>query len=185
MTVYGYARVSTRGQSVQAQTVALREAGASQIVTEQLSGTLEQRPALDGLLERLEAGDTLLIVRLDRLGRSLPHLVGTIEELSARGVAVRSLHEQIDTDSANGRLMLSLFASLAQFERDLISERTKAGLVAARQRGRGPGRPRALTREKIEAAHKLRAAGDSYGAIASALGVSKSTIARHFQNTKD
>lgn len=155
VTRYGYARVSTKGQSLQPQRAALRAAGASEIVSEKISGTFHSRPALDSLLERLTDGDELLVVRLDRLGRSLPHLVGTVEGLAARGVGVRSLHEQIDTSSANGRLMLGLFAALAQFERDLISERTKAGLAAAKAAGRRPGRPVLMDARKLDAARVM------------------------------
>jgi Site-specific recombinases, DNA invertase Pin homologs len=136
VTVYGYARVSTANQSLLPQQVALRDAGASVVVTEKVSGTFPERPALDGLVKSLVPGDGLLVVRLDRLGRSC-RTWSLIEDLSERGVSVMSLHEQIDTSSANGRLMVSLFAALAQFERDLISERTKAGLAAARLRRKG------------------------------------------------
>lgn len=181
MTVYGYARVSTRGQSLQPQRLALREAGAGVLVEEKASGTLTERPALDGLLARVADGDQIIVWRLDRLGRSLPHLVATVEGLAARGVAVRSLHEQIDTTTANGRLLLGFFATLAQFERDLVSERTKTGLAAARRAGRVPGRPRALDADKARAADSLRRDGQSHAAIARSLGVSKSTITRHFQ----
>lgn len=179
MTVYGYARVSTANQSLLPQQVALRDAGASVVVTEKVSGTFPERPALDGLVKSLVSGDGLLVVRLDRLGRSLPHLVSLIEDLSERGVSVMSLHEQIDTSSANGRLMMNLFAALAQFERDLISERTKAGLAAARLQGRVPGRPSVMTSQRLEAATQLRGQGMSYQKIASALGVSRATVVRH------
>ena len=184
MAVYGYARVSTANQSLTPQKVALRAAGASVVVSEKRSGTFQDRPVLDSLLERLRPGDTLLVVRLDRLGRSLPHLVGLIEELSGHGVDVVSLHEQIDTSSANGRLVLALFSALAQFERDLISERTKAGLAAARAAGRHPGRPTVMTKEKLEAATALRTAGQSYAKIAAALGVSRATVVRHIAGTR-
>ena len=179
VTVYGYARVSTANQSLLPQQVALRDAGAAVVVTEKVSGTFPERPALDGLVKSLVPGDGLLVVRLDRLGRSLPHLVSLIEDLSERGVSVMSLHEQIDTSSANGRLMVSLFAALAQFESDLISERTKAGLAAARLQGRVPGRPSVMTSERLDAAQRLRADGLSYEKIATALGVSRATVVRH------
>lgn len=179
MTVYGYARVSTKNQSLSPQTGQLLGAGADEVIREKASGTLRDRPQLDALLERLGPGDTLLVVRLDRLGRSLQHLVGLVEELGSRGVSVRSLHEQIDTGSANGRLMLSLFAALAQFERDLISERTKAGLAAAKAKGRGPGRPSVMTPAKVEAAEVMRSEGLSYRKIGEALGVSRATVVRH------
>lgn len=177
MAVYGYARVSTRGQSLTPQRVALRQAGVEHLVEEKLSGVADSRPQLERLLETLQPGDTLVVYRLDRLGRSLPHLVATVEDLAKRGISFRSLHENIDTGSANGRLLLGFFALLAQFERDLISERTKAGLAAARSRGRAPGRPRALVGDKLAAAHSLRERGHSYASIARSLGVAKSTVA--------
>lgn len=137
----GYARVSTKGQTVRPQRIALRTAGVDQIIEETRSG-ISDRPALDKLLSALSPGDELVVTRLDRLGRSMPHLVAVVTDLQARGVDFLSLHEQIDTSTATGKLQLSLFAAFAQFERDLISERTKAGLVAAREAGRLPGRPR-------------------------------------------
>ncbi|MDO5729760.1 MAG: recombinase family protein [Actinomycetaceae bacterium] len=177
MTVYGYARVSTKGQSLAPQRVALRQAGVEHLVEEKLSGVADSRPQLARLLDTLAPGDTLVVYRLDRLGRSLPHLVSTVEDLANRGVSFRSLHENVDTSSANGRLMLGFFALLAQFERDLISERTKAGMVAAAAQGRAPGRPRALVGEKLDVARSLRDRGYSYAAIARSLGVAKSTVA--------
>ena len=181
MSTYGYARVSTRNQSLSPQRIALNGAGADEVFCEKISGTFRQRPVLDELLGRLCERDTLLVVRLDRLGRSLPHLVATVEELSARGVIVRSLHEDIDTGSANGRLMLGLFAALAQFERDLISERTKAGLVAARAAGKTVGRPVVMSAAKLEAARVMQAEGVSYQKIADALGISRATVVRHLR----
>lgn len=176
MTVYGYARVSTRGQSLTPQRVALRQAGIDELIEEKVSAVASSRPQLEKLLTTVTTGDTLVVYRLDRLGRSLPHLVTTIEDLAHRGVSLRSLHENIDTSSANGRLLLGFFALLAQFERDLISERTKAGLAAARAQGRAPGRPRALTGDKLQAARSLREQGHSYASIGRSLGVAKSTV---------
>ncbi len=183
MTVYGYARVSTKNQSLIPQRTALHAAGVDTIVEEKVSGTFSSRPKLNALLNQLTEGDTLVVVRLDRLGRSLPHLVATVEELTDRGVQVKSLHESIDTGSANGRLMLSLFAALAQFERDLTSERTKAGIAAARKAGRKPGRPVVMTQAKLEAARVMRAEGVSYQKIADALSVSRATVVRHLRGT--
>lgn len=183
MTTYGYARVSTKNQSLTPQHVELLRAGVDELIDEKVSGTFTSRPALDGLLARLQEGDTLVVVRLDRLGRSLPHLVSTVEGLNTRGIAVRSLHESINTSSANGRLLLSLFGALAQFERDLISERTKAGIAAARKAGRPPGRPTVMTPTKLEAARVMRTQGLSYQRIADALGVSRATTIRHLKGT--
>lgn len=183
MATYGYARVSTKNQSLTPQHVALLAVGVDELVDEKASGTFTARPALDALLARLQHGDTLVVVRLDRLGRSLPHLVGTVEQLNARGITVRSLHESIDTSSANGRLLLSLFGALAQFERDLISERTKAGIAAARRAGRAPGRPTVMTPNKLQAAQVMRTQGLSYQHIAEALDISRATVVRHLKGS--
>lgn len=176
MTVFGYARVSTKQQSLQSQRIALSQAGASVIVEEKVSGVAAARPLFEELMQTLDEGDTLVVTRLDRLGRSMQHLVATVESLAGRGVVVRSLHESIDTGSANGKLLLSMFAALAQFERDLIAERTKAGLAAAKSAGKQLGRPRALSIEQQTAARDLRSQGYSYAAIARTLEVAKSTV---------
>lgn len=181
--IVGYARVSTKGQSLAPQRRELLRAGVDKVVEEKAGGT-KARPRLESILDNLSAGDALVVARLDRLGRSLPHLVSVVEGLSARGVAFKSLHEDIDTSSAAGRLQLAMFAAFAQFERDLISERTKAGLAAARAAGRPPGRPPALTAAKLEAAESMRTSGSSYQQIAEALGVSKTTIYRHFRTNQ-
>ena len=139
----GYARVSTEDQDVALQRDALHEAGCREelIFVDKVSGARTQRPGLDACLGALEPGDTLVVWRLDRLGRSMPHLVTLIQELLAKGVAFRSLCDgAIDTTSASGELIFHIFSALAQFERRLIQERTKAGLSAARARGRKGGR---------------------------------------------
>jgi len=143
--VIGYARVSTNSQDLQLQVDSLRNNGvdAKLIFTDRLSGATSERPGLDACLEELRDGDTLLVWRLDRLGRSVRHLVTLIEELRERGVGFRSICDgAIDTTTASGELVFNIFSSLAQFERRLIAERTKAGLAAARARGRLGGRPR-------------------------------------------
>jgi DNA invertase Pin-like site-specific DNA recombinase len=178
MTTYGYARVSTKRQSFLPQREPLKAAGAEVITTERASGTLTDRPKLDSLLNRLKPGDKLVVVSLDRLGRSLQHLIAVIDDLNDRGVEFQSLREQIDTATAGGRLQMQIFGALAEFEASLISERTKAGLAAAREAGRVGGRPRAMDLAKIEAALALRAQGHSFGQIAEALGVSKTTVQR-------
>ena len=155
----------------------LKAAGAEVIITERASG-LADRPKLDALLNRLEPGDRLVVVAFDRAARSVQNLVNIVEDLDARGIEFTSLREQVDTGTPNGRFMVTLFGGLARLEADLISERTKAGLAAARAAGRVPGRPRTMTPEKIEAAVRLRADGYSYGQIASALGVGKTTVLR-------
>jgi DNA invertase Pin-like site-specific DNA recombinase len=139
----GYARVSTNGQELQLQLDALKAAGVTKadVYTDKASGSKTARPGLDKCLQALQPGDTLLVWRLDRLGRSIRHLIDLVEHLRERGVGFKSLCESIDTTTANGKLIFHIFTALAEFERDLIRERTKAGLTAARARGRNGGRP--------------------------------------------
>lgn len=137
----GYARVSTHEQSLDSQIDALKQAGCSRIYCDRISGTKAERPELDRLRELLRPGDTLVLWRLDRLGRSLRDLIAWTDRLSQNGVALHSLTEQIDTSHPAGKLTFHLFAALAEFERNLIRERTLAGLQAARARGRNGGRP--------------------------------------------
>lgn len=146
--VHGYARVSTGDQTSAPQEDALRRAGVERVWTDTASGATTSRPQLDGLRAPLLPGDTLVVWRLDTLGRSTAHLIATIDELAARGVTFRSLTEQIDTGSATGRLILSVRASLAAFERDLIRERTRAGLGAARSSR--VARPSRMRRTRLE-----------------------------------
>jgi DNA invertase Pin-like site-specific DNA recombinase len=135
----GYARVSTKDQTVALQVDALKKAGCTKVHTEVMSGSRSDRPVLAKLLENLRAGDVLVIWKLDRLGRSLQHLVDLVNDLMARKVGLKSLNDPIDTTTSHGRLTFNLFASLAEFERDVIRERTQAGLSAAR--ARPPRRP--------------------------------------------
>jgi DNA invertase Pin-like site-specific DNA recombinase len=143
----GYARVSTKDQNLDMQVDALRETGCEEIFTEVASGAKTARPALDETLSRLRAGDVLVIWKLDRLGRSLKHLVTLATELMERDIGLISLNDPIDTTTPQGRLIFNIFASLAEFERDLIRERTQAGLEAARARGRRGGRPKGLSKQ--------------------------------------
>jgi DNA invertase Pin-like site-specific DNA recombinase len=146
----GYARVSTDEQNTALQHDALTAAGCDRIFTEQASGSLANRPALAEALRLLNGGDTLVVWRLDRLGRSLSHLITLTLNLEARGVSFQSLSEAIDTRTACGRLMFHIMGALAEFERSLISERTKAGLAAARARGAVLGRPRRSRHKRSE-----------------------------------
>ena len=141
----GYARVSTQDQTLDLQKDALKKIGCTKIFTDTASGAQAERKGLEEALEFLREGDTLVVWRLDRLGRSLKHLIETITNLNKRKIGFQSLTESIDTTTSNGRLIFNIFASLAEFERDLIRERTKAGLAAARARGRVGGRPKAQT----------------------------------------
>jgi DNA invertase Pin-like site-specific DNA recombinase len=146
----GYARVSTKEQNLHLQEDALKEAGCEEIYTDIASGSKSQRPGLDKALEFIRAGDTLVVWKLDRLGRSIQHLIETVSALSKRKVAFKSLQENIDTTSSGGKLIFHMFGALAEFERDLIRERTEAGLKAARARGRMGGRPSLLDDRQIK-----------------------------------
>ena len=146
----GYARVSTKEQIHDLQLDALEEAGCEKVYVETASGAKTDRPELAKCLADLRTGDVLIVWRLDRLGRNLKHLVETVETLKERGVGFVSIQDQHDTTTANGRLVFGIFASLAAFERDLIAERTKAGLEAARARGRNGGRPSKLTAKQVD-----------------------------------
>ena len=148
----GYARVSTQDQSADLQVDALGEAGCEEILVEKVSGTRADRPKLEECLRMLRAQDKLVVWRLDRLGRSLQHLVATVSHLEARGIGFESLNEKIDTGSAGGKLIFHLFGALAEFESNLNSERTKAGLQAARARGRMGGRKPKMSKSDIRKA---------------------------------
>jgi DNA invertase Pin-like site-specific DNA recombinase len=175
----GYARVSTHDQDPALQHDALTTAGCQQIFVDKASGKLESRPALDDLLEQARPGDTVVVWRLDRLGRSLRHLLETVSQLEQRGIAFVSLTENIDTTTPGGRLIFHVFGALAEFERDLIRERTRAGLAAARARGRTGGRPTVWTEDKLRTARAMRESGDyDVAAIAKVLGVSRASVYR-------
>ena len=175
----GYARVSTGSQRLDMQLDALTASGCTRVYTDTASGALSARPGLDQALAELDEGDTLVVWRLDRLGRSLPHLVATIDALTRQGVNLKSLHEAIDTTTPTGRLMVHLIASLAEFEREVTIERTIAGLEAARARGASIGRPTVWTPQRAEAASALLAAGATVTEVAQALNVSRATVYRH------
>ncbi|MCJ0895329.1 recombinase family protein [Rhodococcus sp. ARC_M5] len=175
----GYARVSTSEQTSVGQEDALRDAGCYRVWTDVASGATTARPQLDALLDALRPGDTLAVWRLDRLGRSLPHLLETVDALQQRGVGFKSLTESIDTTTSGGRLIFSIFGALAEFERNLIRERTNIGLKAARERGRTGGRPPKLTPVKLQQAVRMRADGLDLNEIAGVLGVSRTTLYRH------
>jgi DNA invertase Pin-like site-specific DNA recombinase len=175
----GYARVSTLEQDESLQRDALDAAGCDRIFVDKASGKLDSRPALGAMLEQLRPGDTVVVWRLDRLGRSLRHLIDTVGELESRGVAFQSLTEQIDTGTPAGKLVFHVFGALAEFERDLIRERTMAGLAAARARGRVGGRPTVWTAAKLATARSMYASEEhDVATIARVLGVSRASVYR-------
>ncbi len=176
----GYARVSTTDQNLHLQTDALHAAGCERVFTDTVSGARMERPGLTDALTECRAGDTLVVWKLDRLGRSLPHLVETVHDLSTRGVGFKSLQEQIDTTTSSGKLIFHLFASLAEFERDLIRERTNAGLTAARARGRNGGRPKGVDQKKQQAALALKQDTQrSVREICEIVGISRNTYYKY------
>ena len=177
----GYVRTSTRHQNLDLQLAALRAAGVADqdIYREQVSSARDDRPMLAQCLAALEPGDTLVIWRLDRLGRSTRHLLETVESLHARGVGFESLHDRVDTTSATGRLVFHVLAALSQFERDLTTERINAGLDETRARGQRLGRPVSMTPAKRRAVADMLARGESRAEIARAIGVSRATLYRH------
>lgn len=146
MEYIGYARVSTTEQNLDLQVDALNAAGCKKVYKDMMSGAKADRPGLDGALDYLREGDTLVVWRLDRLGRSLQHLIETVNKLESRSIGFKSLTEQIDTTTPGGKLIFHIFGALAEFERNLIRERTSAGLKAAKARGRLGGRPRAVNK---------------------------------------
>jgi DNA invertase Pin-like site-specific DNA recombinase len=155
----GYARVSTTDQQPHLQVDALERAGCYRIFTETASGAAPDRPVLEQVLDQPRPGDTPVVWKLDRLGRSLRHLVDTVTGLAKRGVGFSSQQEAIDTTTPGGKLVFHVFAALAEFERDLVRERTRAGLAAARARGRRGGRPSVMTPPKLRVAREMYASG--------------------------
>lgn len=178
MTMIGYARVSTHDQDTAPQELALRQAGAVRIYAEKRSGGDVRLPELEKALSDAQAGDTLMVTAIDRLGRHMGQLVMLLDGLGQRGVHFRSLSQGIDTSTPAGELMFHLLAALAQNERRIISERTKLGIEAARARGRHPGRPTVMTPERIELAQRLRNEGHGATKVGEILGVGRSTVLR-------
>lgn len=176
-TLIGYARVSTSDQSVTMQVDALEKAGCLRVFTDVASGAKADRPGLDEALSYLREGDTLVVWKIDRLGRSLSHLVQTVDALRDRGVSFRSLNDPgIDTTTRNGKLLFNLFGTLAEFERDLIRERTKAGIESAAARGRHGGRRPVITPAKLAKAQQLISKGLTVREAAAALKVGKTAL---------
>jgi len=174
----GYARVSTQDQNLELQREALKQAQCHQVFEDTISGSRTIRPGLTQALERLREGDTLVVWKLDRLGRSVKQLVDLVAQLSNQGVHFKSLTDAIDTSTPSGRFFFHVMASLAQMERELTVERTRAGLAAAKQMGRVGGRKRIMTESKIVAAKKLMASRMGHHEIAKELGISIATLYR-------
>jgi DNA invertase Pin-like site-specific DNA recombinase len=174
----GYARVSTQEQTLNLQRDALEKVGCNKIFTDTASGAKAERKGLDEALDYVRSGDTLVVWRLDRLGRSLPHLIATMTALEGQGIGFKSLTEHIDTTTSGGKLIFHIFGALAEFERNLIRERTTAGLTAARARGRKGGRPKALTGRKLTIAQDLYDRRHPIQEILQTLKVSRATLYR-------
>jgi len=176
--VVGYARVSADHQSLVAQTDVLTAAGCGRIFTDKVSGVLEDRPGMAALLGHVRAGDSVVVVALDRLGRSLSGVIRTVETLTGAGVLLRSLREGIDYSTATGRTLAGIFGALAGYERELMHERAAAARAAARARGRHTGRPPRLTATQVRQVRTLRAGGSSIGELVAGFGVSRATVYR-------
>ena len=182
----GYARVSTHEQNLSLQKDALEQAGCGKIFHDQVSGAKAQRPGLQEAKAYVREGDTLVVWRLDRLGRSLKHLIETVTTLEERGVGFQSIQEAIDTTTSGGRLVFHIFGALAEFERNLIRERTRAGLAAARARGRKGGRPRALDEKKTQLLYQLYDERErTVKEICDILDISRSTLYAYLQRRKE
>jgi len=179
----GYARVSTQEQKLDSQIDALKKAGCKKIFTDKSSGTKNTRPGLSEALETLKRTDTLVVWKMDRLGRSIKHLIELVNQLSESSIGFKSLQENIDTTSSGGKLIFHIFASLAEFEKDLIKERTQAGLKAARARGRLGGRPKKLDEQKVAlAVAMIKDTEIPVQEVCDTLKISKATLYRYLRS---
>ena len=184
--IIGYARVSMHDQNLDLQQDALRKAGCEKIFVDQITGKSFNRPGLEQTIQILRQGDTLVVWRLDQLGRSLKHLIELVSELENREIGFKSLTESINTTSPSGKLVFHIFGALAEFERNLIVERTKAGLIAARARGRPGGRPPSLDDKQREALVLLyKEKKHSVKEICQIMGVSKQTLYNYLRQVEE
>src|SRR5512139_1823230 len=182
MMFVGYARVSTQDQTLDLQKDALEKIGCTKIFTDTASGAKVERKGLEDALNYVREGDILVVWRLDRLGRSLKHLIETITELNNKGIGFKSIQENIDTTTSGGKLVFHIFGALAEFERDIIRERTQAGLTAARARGRKGGRPKTLTGKKADMAQALYYdKSNTIDEICRTLNISRATLYRYIK----
>src|SRR5918999_5383075 len=178
----GYARISTHEQTLNLQQDALQKVGCTKIFTDTASGAKSERKGLEEALNYVRSSDTLVVWRLDRLGRSLPHLIATMTGLEERGIGFKSLTENIDTTTSGRKLIFHIFGALAEFERNLIRERTQAGLQAARARGRKGGRPKSLTGKKTAMAQALyNDKNNTVDEICKTLNISRATLYRYIK----
>jgi DNA invertase Pin-like site-specific DNA recombinase len=180
----GYARVSTDDQNMSLQLDALQAAGCGKVFQDHVSGAVVKRPGLDAALAALQPGDVLTVWRLDRLGRTMPHLVSTVADFAERGIGFQSITEAMDTTTAGGELLFHVMGALAQFERRLNAERSRAGIEAARRRGKHLGRPADLTPEKIRHARQMiESEEQSVSSMAKLLGVHRVTLHKALKRT--
>jgi DNA invertase Pin-like site-specific DNA recombinase len=185
LMLIGYARVSTHDQNLDLQKDALEEAGCEKIHVEKASGKSSNRPELEKVMNYLRKGDTLVVWRLDRLGRSMKHLIELVTQMEERGIGFRSLTEAMDTTTSGGKLIFHIFGALAEFERNLIQERTRAGLAAARARGRKGGRPYALDKSKRKMVIDLYNSREhSVEEICQTMGISRPTLYNYLKADK-
>jgi DNA invertase Pin-like site-specific DNA recombinase len=185
----GYARVSTHDQKLELQKDELEKAGCERIFEEKISGKTKERPALKDMIEILRQGDSVVVWKLDRLGRSLRDLIDLVAEIQSKGADFISIKDSINTQTATGRFTFNIFASLAEFEREIIRERTMAGLTAAKARGRMGGRPKGLTKKAMDKAHSALLLYNSkkktVDEIAEELGLSRATCYRYIEIAKE
>jgi DNA invertase Pin-like site-specific DNA recombinase len=178
----GYARISTTDQNLDLQIDALKKAGCEKIIKDEISGSLSERPGLEELKKIIRKGDEIIVWRLDRLGRGLKHLIALINEFQESGVSFHSLTESINTGNSTGKLIFHIFGALAEFERNLILERTRVGIEAARARGRQGGRPKKLDKDKRKLAIDLyESKKHSLKQICNTLGISKPTLYKYIK----